>query len=169
MPSSNMNALTVETSLHAHFLNQGTSSSSALEASNVSRRLASAPKEQMQPLSSNEQTLKLDILDSESGATPFIELMMKRSFPELELMRTPWMRCTYRLFGLLLRCRRSILSRHGSLPSARWQGQPLLLSNHTWLHDLPDPIPTKARISRARASSGQGQRGHNPSKLLGGH
>ena len=150
MPSSNMNALTVETSLHAHFLNQGTSSSSALEASNVSRRLASAPKEQMQPLSSNEQTLKLDILDSESGATPFIELMMKHSFPELELDENAMDalgNAVHVCLGYFCDAERSILSRHGSLPSARWQGQPLLLSNHTWLHDLPDPIPNPRHVS----------------------
>ena len=41
----------------------------------------------------------------------------------------------------------SILSRNGALPAARWQGAPLKMEDHSWLHDLPDPLPNPRHAS----------------------
>lgn len=94
-------------------------------------------------------TLLLDLVNVQEGITPFIELMMNNAFPELDFEEddsntlVDSVHLCFAFFGR----EGHALSKGGVLPVTKWQDHVLSLSDHVWLHGLPQPLPNPSRVT----------------------
>ena len=102
----------------------------------------------------SKRTQSIDLLDSESGIDPLVKLMMCESFPELEFdedAATALGDAVHVCITFFCSEESTVLSKRGTLPVAKWQSQPLTMKDHTWLHELPKPLPNPRYASEDMA------------------
>jgi len=97
-----------------------------------------------EPARNAQHTYALNVLDTDSGFSPLMELITQSAFPELEFDDDAVCalgEAVHVCLCLFCSSERSVLSKHGALPIAKWQSSPLLLEDHKWLHERAQNFP----------------------------
>ena len=124
------------------------SGASGAEAPSDSRKSASMPT-RLDP----EMILTakdMNLLDSDNDVDQFTKALMQDAFPELDFdedATTVFGDAVHVCLTFFSSNEKTILSKQGTIPVAKWQSQTLTMADHTWLHELPKPIPNPKHVS----------------------
>ena len=95
-----------------------------------------------------------DLLDSEQALDSLVKLLMQRAFPELEVDEdevTALGDAVHVCLTHFCTADSTLLSTLGAIPVSKWQNRTLNIADHTWLHELPKPIPNPKLVSSEMA------------------
>jgi hypothetical protein len=88
--------------------------------------------------------LCLDLLDTDNGITPFLDIMISRAFPHLEAdedVATSFGDAVHVCLCFFGETDQTIMCKRGAPPTVRWRGGVLNLDDHAWLNEMPMPLP----------------------------